>query len=115
FTFRTQRPYWWIHYSHRSEVDLVMMPENATSSHSGEKAKKLGISLEDYLLPTHGRIQMISKSGELLAVEEQGATAVHELAAPTRQPVLVGYRQLVNGRRGNDQSYALARQGRLAV
>jgi len=92
-----------------------MMPENATSSHSGEKAKKLGISLEDYLLPTHGRIQMISKSGELLSVEEQGSTAGHEYPMPTQQQLLDGYRQLVIGRRVNDQNYALVRQGRMAV
>lgn len=92
-----------------------MMPENATSSHSGEKAKKLGISLEDYLLPTHGRIQMISKSGELLSVEEQGSTAGHEYPMPTQQQLLDGYRQLVIGRRVNNQNYALVRQGRMAV
>ncbi len=92
-----------------------MVPENATSSHSGEKAKKLGISLEDYLLPTHGRIQMISKSGELLSVEEQGSTAGHEYPMPTQQQLLDGYRQLVIGRRVNDQNYALVRQGRMAV
>ena len=92
-----------------------MVPQNATSSHSGEKAKKLGISLEDYLLPTHGRIQMISKTGDLLSVEEQGSTAGHEYPMPTQQQLLDGYRQLVIGRRVNDQNYALVRQGRMAV
>src|SRR5699024_9808228 len=79
------------------------------------KAKKLGISLEDYLLPTHGRIQMISKTGDLLSVEEQGSTAGHEYPMPTQQQLLDGYRQLVIGRRVNDQNYALVRQGRMAV
>src|SRR5699024_8314948 len=97
------------------EVDLAMVPQNATSSHSGEKAKKLGISLEDYLLPTHGRIQMISKSGDLLSVEDQGSTAGHEYPMRTQQQLLDGYRQLVIGRRVNDQNYALVRQARMAV
>src|SRR5699024_11547323 len=82
---------------------------------TGEKVKRLGISLEDYLLPTHGRIQMISKSGELLSVEEQGSTAGHEYPMPTQQQLLDGYRQLVIGRRVNDQNYALVRPGRMAV
>src|SRR5699024_5482858 len=69
----------------------------------------------DYLLPTHGRIQMISKTGDLLSVEEQGSTAGHEYPMPTQQQLLDGYRQLVIGRRVNDQNYALVRQGRMAV
>lgn len=92
-----------------------MMPENAVPSPSDEKAKKLGISLEDYLLPTHGKIQMISETGELLSVEDQGSTPGHEYPMPTQQQLLDGYRQLVIGRRVNDQNYALVRQGRMAV
>src|SRR5690625_278623 len=92
-----------------------MMPENAAPSPSDEKAKKLGISLEDYLLPTHGKIQMISETGELLSVEDQGSTPGHEYPMPTQQQLLDGYRQLVIGRRVNDQNYALVRQGRMAV
>ena len=34
---------------------------------------------------------------------------------PTQEDLLEGYRQLVIGRRVNDQNYALVRQGRLAV
>src|SRR5690625_5810680 len=58
---------------------------------------------------------MISKSGDLLSVEEQGSTAGHEYPMPTQQQLLDGYRQLVIGRRVNDQNYALVRQGRMAV
>lgn len=92
-----------------------MMPENAQPDLSEEQAKKLGISLEDYLLPTHGRIQMISEAGELLSVGEQGSTPGHEYPMPTQEDLLEGYRQLVIGRRVNDQNYALVRQGRMAV
>lgn len=92
-----------------------MMPENAQPDPTDEKVKRLGISLEDYLLPTHGRIQMISESGELLPVDEQGSTPGHEYPMPTTQELLDGYRQLVIGRRVNDQNYALVRQGRMAV
>src|SRR5690625_1557911 len=92
-----------------------MMPDNAQPDLSEEQAKKLGISLEDYLLPTHGKIQMISETGELLSVEEQGSTPGHEYPMPTQEQLLEGYRQLVIGRRVNDQNYALVRQGRMAV
>lgn len=92
-----------------------MMPEHADNTLAEEKAKRLGISLEDYLLPTHGRIQMLSESGALLAVDEQGSTPGHEYPMPTKQELLEGYRHLVIGRRVNDQSYALVRQGRMAV
>lgn len=92
-----------------------MLPENAQPDPTDEKVKRLGISLEDYLLPTHGRIQMISESGELLSVDEQGSTPGHEYPMPTTQELLDGYRQLVIGRRVNDQNYALVRQGRMAV
>src|SRR5699024_7447606 len=92
-----------------------MVPQNATSSHSAEKAKKLGMSLEDYLLPTHVRIQTISQTGDLLSVEQQGSTAAHEYPMPPQPQLLDGYRQLVIGRRVNDQNYALVRQGRMAV
>lgn len=92
-----------------------MMSENTQPDLSGAKAKRLGISLEDYLLPTHGRIQMISEAGELLSVAEQGSTPGHEYPMPTQQQLLDGYRQLVIGRRVNDQNYALVRQGRMAV
>lgn len=92
-----------------------MMPENAQPDLSEEKAKKLGISLEDYLLPTHGRIQMISETGALLPADEQGSTPGHEYPMPSADELLEGYRQLVIGRRVNDQNYALVRQGRMAV
>ena len=92
-----------------------MMPENAPPDLSEQQAKKLGISLEDYLLPTHGRIQMISEAGDLLSVDDQGSTPGHEYPMPTREELLNGYRQLVIGRRVNDQNYALVRQGRMAV
>ena len=62
-----------------------MMPEHAQPDLSEEQAKKLGISLEDYLLPTHGRIQMISEAGELLSVEEQGSTRVTSTPCPPRK------------------------------
>lgn len=92
-----------------------MMPENAQPDLSEQQAKKLGISLEDYLLPTHGRIQMISETGDLLSVDDQGSTPGHEYPMPTHEELLDGYRQLVIGRRVNDQNYALVRQGRMAV
>src|SRR5699024_9097375 len=57
---------------------LAMLPDPAQPDLSEVKAKKLGISLEDYLLPTHGRIQMISEDGNLLPEAEQGSTPGHE-------------------------------------
>ena len=92
-----------------------MMPEHTQPDLAEEQAKKLGISLEDYLLPTHGKIQMISETGELLSVEDQGSTPGHEYPMPSVEELLEGYRQLVIGRRINDQNYALVRQGRMAV
>ncbi|HEY4576329.1 MAG TPA: thiamine pyrophosphate-dependent enzyme [Yaniella sp.] len=91
------------------------MPEHTQPDLAEEQAKKLGISLEDYLLPTHGKIQMISETGELLSVEDQGSTPGHEYPMPSVEELLEGYRQLVIGRRINDQNYALVRQGRMAV
>ena len=92
-----------------------MMPEHTQPDLAEEQAKKLGISLEDYLLPTHGKIQMISETGELLSVEDQGSTPGHEYPMPSVEELLEGYRQLIIGRRINDQNYALVRQGRMAV
>lgn len=92
-----------------------MMPEHTQPDLAEEQAKKLGISLEDYLLPTHGKIQMVSETGEILSVEDQGSTPGHEYPMPSVEELLEGYRQLVIGRRINDQNYALVRQGRMAV
>lgn len=80
-----------------------------------QSARAFGITIEDYLLPTHGRIQLISPDGALLPVEEQGSTPGHEYPMPDDQTLLAAYRQLVIGRRVNDQNHALVRQGRMAV
>ena len=72
-----------------------MMPENAPPDLSEQQAKKLGISLEDYLLPTHGRIQMISEAGDLLSVDDQGSTPGHEHPMPTREELLAEIESIV--------------------
>lgn len=74
-----------------------------------------GISVENYLLPTRGRIQMIRPDGVLLPPEEQGTAPGHEYTLPTADRLLDAYELLVRGRRFNDQNMALVRQGRLAV
>lgn len=82
---------------------------------SSRAAQRFGISLEDYLLPTHGRIQLVDQDGALLPTEDQGTTPGHEYPMPSDEELLEGYRHLVIGRRVNDQNYALVRQGRMAV
>ena len=41
-----------------------------------------GISVEDYLLPTRGRVQMVDEQGRLRPVEEQGIAPGHEYPLP---------------------------------
>jgi pyruvate dehydrogenase E1 component alpha subunit len=59
------------------------------------------------LLPRHEPVQLIDSDGVAHADADFQMPAVEELIA--------GYRQLVIGRRVNDQANALVRQGRLAV
>lgn len=86
-----------------------------------KSARKFGISLEDYLLPAKQRIQILSEDGELLDPTYQpgqpgeDAETGHQYPMPKFETLLEGYRQLVIGRRVNEQNYALVRQGRMAV
>ena len=80
--------------------------------------RSFGISLEDYMLPVHGRVQQIQildPSGRLLPEEERGSAPGHEYPIPPGEELLEAYRRLVIGRRVNDQNSALVRQGRMAV
>lgn len=90
-------------------------PDQSGQADSSRAAQRFGISLEDYLLPTHGRIQLVDQDGALLPTEDQGTTPGHEYPMPSDEELLEGYRHLVIGRRVNDQNYALVRQGRMAV
>jgi len=80
-----------------------------------EASHRFGISLEDYLLPTHGRVAMMSPDGTLLGPGEQGAAPGHSYPRPSDERLLDAYERLVIGRRINDQNAALVRQGRMAV
>ncbi|MBG6084092.1 pyruvate dehydrogenase (acetyl-transferring) E1 component subunit alpha [Zhihengliuella flava] len=80
-----------------------------------ETARKFGISVEDYLLPTHGSIRILDETGRLRDVGEQGTAPGHEYPMPEADELLAAYEALVVGRRVNDQNSALVRQGRMAV
>lgn len=100
----------------RKEVIRVATEEETAEVNSAEvSAEAFGITIEDYLLPARDRIQMISPEGTLLPVGQQGTTDGHEYPMPSEKDLLNGYRQLVIGRRVNDQNHALVRQGRMAV
>lgn len=74
-----------------------------------------GISVEDYLLPAHQRIQMLLEDGTRLPEGEEGGQPGHRYARPDDARLLRAYEELVLGRRINDQNAALVRQGRMAV
>lgn len=78
-------------------------------------SESFGISVEDYLLPTRGRVQLIDEQGRLRPREEQGVAPGHEYPLPDGERLLDAYGKLVVGRRINDQNAALVRQGRMAV
>jgi pyruvate dehydrogenase E1 component alpha subunit len=80
-----------------------------------EEAARFGISLEEYLLPAHHVIEMLDQDGNLLPEAQAAAEPGHRYPAPSDEDLLDGYRQLVMGRRLNDQAEALVRQGKLAV
>ncbi|GAA3702600.1 pyruvate dehydrogenase (acetyl-transferring) E1 component subunit alpha [Zhihengliuella alba] len=80
-----------------------------------ETARRFGITLEDYLLPTHGSIRILAENGEIRPVEEQGTAPGHEYPMPELEDLKDAYEALVVGRRVNDQNSALVRQGRMAV
>ncbi|MDQ4501661.1 pyruvate dehydrogenase (acetyl-transferring) E1 component subunit alpha [Sinomonas sp. ASV322] len=80
-----------------------------------EAVKRFGISIEDYMLPVHGQIQILSEDGTMLPEEQRGSSPGHQYPVPSDSELLEAYRQLVIGRRVNDQNSALVRQGRLAV
>lgn len=82
---------------------------------AGTEAARFGISLEEYLLPAQRIIRMLDADGTLLPEAQAAAEPGHRYPAPTDQDLLQGYRQLVSGRRFNDQASALVRQGKLAV
>lgn len=77
--------------------------------------RHFGISVEDYLLPSRGQIQIVDEAGQLRPVEDQGTEAGHEYPLPDDETLMKAYEQLVIGRRANDQNSALVRQGRMAV
>ncbi|MEA5453655.1 pyruvate dehydrogenase (acetyl-transferring) E1 component subunit alpha [Sinomonas sp. JGH33] len=80
-----------------------------------EAVKRFGISIEDYMLPVHGQIQILSEDGTMLPEDQRGSSPGHQYPVPSDNELLEAYRQLVIGRRVNDQNSALVRQGRLAV
>ncbi|NUP75348.1 MAG: pyruvate dehydrogenase (acetyl-transferring) E1 component subunit alpha [Sinomonas sp.] len=80
-----------------------------------EAIKRFGISIEDYMLPVHGQIQILSEDGTMLPEEQRGSGPGHQYPVPSDAELLEAYRRLVIGRRVNDQNSALVRQGRLAV
>ncbi|RKW71947.1 pyruvate dehydrogenase (acetyl-transferring) E1 component subunit alpha [Galactobacter caseinivorans] len=89
--------------------------ENRTDARVRQASTGFGISVEDYLLPTRGRIQMLGHDGSVLPVNEQGIAPGHNYPVPEDERLLRAYEQLVLGRRINDQNAALVRQGRMAV
>ncbi|WP_334170376.1 pyruvate dehydrogenase (acetyl-transferring) E1 component subunit alpha [Sinomonas sp.] len=80
-----------------------------------EAVKRFGISIEDYMLPVHGQIQILSEDGTMRPEDERGSSPGHQYPVPSDTELLEAYRRLVVGRRVNDQNSALVRQGRLAV
>ncbi|GAA2199164.1 pyruvate dehydrogenase (acetyl-transferring) E1 component subunit alpha [Sinomonas flava] len=83
-----------------------------------EAIRSFGISIEDYMLPVHGRvaqIQILDEHGSLRPEDERGSAPGHEYPIPAAEELLEAYRRLVVGRRVNDQNSALVRQGRMAV
>ncbi|GAB2764152.1 pyruvate dehydrogenase (acetyl-transferring) E1 component subunit alpha [Sinomonas soli] len=83
-----------------------------------EAIRSFGISIEDYMLPVHGRvpqIQILDEGGSLRPEDERGSAPGHEYPIPAAEDLLEAYRRLVIGRRVNDQNSALVRQGRMAV
>ncbi|KHL05642.1 pyruvate dehydrogenase (acetyl-transferring) E1 component subunit alpha [Sinomonas humi] len=80
-----------------------------------EAIKRFGISIEDYMLPVHGQIQILSEDGTILPDDQRGSSPGHQYPVPSDTELLEAYRRLVVGRRVNDQNSALVRQGRLAV
>ena len=83
-----------------------------------EAIRSFGISIEDYMLPVHGRvaqIQILDEHGSLRPEDERGSAPGHEYPIPAAEELLEAYRRLVIGRRVNDQNSALVRQGRMAV
>ncbi|GAB3279127.1 thiamine pyrophosphate-dependent enzyme [Sinomonas notoginsengisoli] len=83
-----------------------------------EAIRSFGISIEDYMLPVHGRvpqIQILDEHGSLRPEDERGSAPGHDYPIPAASELLEGYRRLVIGRRVNDQNSALVRQGRMAV
>lgn len=76
---------------------------------------RFGISIEDYMLPVHGQIQILAEDGTMLPEDRRGSSPGHQYPVPTDRELLEAYRRLVIGRRVNDQNSALVRQGRLAV
>src|SRR5687768_18370914 len=80
-----------------------------------EAVRKVGITVEDYMLPARHQIQMVDQDGNLKPHSEQGTEPGHEYPLPSDEELLAAYEQLVVGRRVNDQNSALVRQGRMAV
>ena len=90
-------------------------PQAAEAADLDSVCRHFGISVEDYLLPSRGQIQIVDESGSLRPVEDQGTEPGHEYPLPDDETLLKAYEQLVIGRRANDQNSALVRQGRMAV
>lgn len=80
-----------------------------------EAIKRFGISIEDYMLPVHGQIQILSEDGTMRPEDQRESSPGHQYPVPSDSELLEAYRRLVVGRRVNDQNSALVRQGRLAV
>ncbi|MGO2003201.1 MULTISPECIES: pyruvate dehydrogenase (acetyl-transferring) E1 component subunit alpha [Micrococcaceae] len=90
-------------------------PQATEAADLDSVCRHFGISVEDYLLPSRGQIQIVDEGGSLRPVEDQGTEPGHEYPLPDDETLLKAYEQLVIGRRANDQNSALVRQGRMAV
>lgn len=89
----------------------ISAQENAQSQ--AKASAQFGISIEEYMLPAHEQIQMVTPDGA--QATPSARQAGHEYEAPSPEDLLNAYKQLVIGRRVNDQNSALVRQGRMAV
>ncbi|MFD1212229.1 pyruvate dehydrogenase (acetyl-transferring) E1 component subunit alpha [Arthrobacter sp. GCM10027362] len=75
--------------------------------HMPRTAPNAGVTAESFMLPQAAPVQLVDPDGRHIHND------MYPL--PDGRQLLAGYRQLVIGRRVNDQANALVRQGRLAV
>ncbi|WP_136089580.1 thiamine pyrophosphate-dependent dehydrogenase E1 component subunit alpha [Auritidibacter ignavus] len=80
-----------------------------------EASQSFGITPEQYMLPSQRQISLLDPKGDLIPEPQQGTGPGHHYPIPEDDVLLQAYEALVVGRRINEQSYALVRQGRMAV